>query len=318
MIGKRKRLAIPPRGFIGSELFERTFAGPARIVDSLTGVVGAHDRGGPVPGELARALARLIPTLLLQSFRHALVKARAAGRSDVVVERVLYEHVCEREPSGPLGALLQQRCRNRLVEQVEQPPLGQIEHGEQEVEVEVAADRRGGAQGRVSVVVEPLDPAPDDLADAPRQAQLGDLPRHLPASAVLLHDRTGLPQLTRELDGEERVARRLARDLPRQLGPVLAEGLPRQRFHQRQHIAGLEARERDALTDPVAVEVGQESGERMISREVGVAVGAHDHHSLRAAGRRGEVAQQRQGGHVRPLQVIENQQQRLLLGCPLQ
>ena len=146
-----QRLAKPPRRFIGSELLERTFARLARVVDGLRGTVRAGDGGGPVPGELTRALRGLLAALHLQGFRDALVESSATGRADFVVERVLDEHVGEGEVAGPLRALLKQRCRDRLFEQVEKPFLGEIEDGEEEVEVEVATDRRGGPEDSAGV-----------------------------------------------------------------------------------------------------------------------------------------------------------------------
>ena len=112
------------------------------------------------------------------------------------------------------------------LEQVEQPRLGELDHREQQIEVEVAADDRGGAQRRARVGAEALHTPPDHLAHALGQAQLGQVSHEPPAPAVLLHDRAGLRQVTQELTGEERVAGRLARDLPRERTPVLVQLVP--------------------------------------------------------------------------------------------
>ncbi len=55
---------------------------------------------------------------------------------------------------------------------------------------------------------------------------MSDVPHESPASAVLLHNRAGLCQVTQQLTGEERVAGRLARYLRRQRTPVLVSACP--------------------------------------------------------------------------------------------
>ena len=132
-----------------------------------------------------------------------------------------------------------------------------------------------------------------------------------------LHDRPGLRQVTQQLAGEERVAGRLARDLRGERTPVLIELVPGRSFHQREHILGVKAGELDSLHALLAVKVGQQRRQRMIAREIGVTVGPHHHHRHRGA-RRDDVAQQRQRRRIGPVQVIEDQQQRLLLARSFQ
>ena len=133
------------------------------------------DRGGPMAGELTEPLAGLIAALLLERFCDPLVQPGATGTPEILIQRVLDERMGEREALGSLGALLQQRRRDRLIEQVEQPRLGKLEHREQQIEIEVTADDRGGAERRAGVRTQALHPPPDHLADALRQAQLGQV-----------------------------------------------------------------------------------------------------------------------------------------------
>ena len=92
------------------------------------GRAGADDGFGPVAGELTQPLARLISALLLERFGHTLVKPRAAGTPEILIERVLDKCVGEREAIGSPSAFLQQRRRNTIIEQIEQLPLGQISY----------------------------------------------------------------------------------------------------------------------------------------------------------------------------------------------
>jgi hypothetical protein len=85
---------------------------------------------------------------------------------------MLDQRVGEGEAPRPLAALPQERRRNRLIEQVEEASLGQVNSRVQQIEVEVAADDRGGAEHRAGVGPEALNPPSDHLAHALRQAQL--------------------------------------------------------------------------------------------------------------------------------------------------
>ena len=73
-----ERLAIPARRLIRGELLKRALGGSPGVVDRLGGV-GAHDRGGPVAGELTEPLAGLIPALLLQRLGDPLGEAGRGG-----------------------------------------------------------------------------------------------------------------------------------------------------------------------------------------------------------------------------------------------
>ena len=143
-------------------------------------------------GELTEALTGLIPALLLQCLCNPHVKPRAAGAPEILIEGVLDEPMGEREAPGLCSALLQKRCRDRFIEQVEQARIGKLEHGEQQIELEVSADDRGGAERRAGIRPQALHAPPDDLANALGQAQVGQVSHQAPAPAVLSHDRAGL------------------------------------------------------------------------------------------------------------------------------
>ena len=167
-----ERLSIPARGLAWRELLERALGGSLGIVQGLGRVVDAHDRCRPMARELPEPLTGLVSALLLEPFRDSLVQSRPAGGAKALIERVLDQRVGEGEAPGPLGALPQERRRNRLIEQVEEPSLGQVDGREQKIEVEVAADDRGGAERRAGVGAQALNPPSDHLAHALGQAQL--------------------------------------------------------------------------------------------------------------------------------------------------
>ena len=91
--------------------------------------------------------------------------------------------------------------------------------------------------------------------------------------------------MTQQLTREERVAGRLTRDLRRERTAILVQLMPGRRLHQRQHILGLKAGELQALDALLAVKVGQQRRQRMITREIRITVGPHHHHPHRRARR---------------------------------
>ncbi len=174
-------------------------------------------------GELAQPLAGIIPALLLERLRDPLVQQRATGTPEILIQAVLDERMGEREAPRALGALPQQRRRNRLVQQVEQARLGQLEDRVQQLEVEIATDHRGGAERHAGVCAQTVDAPAGHLAHALGQTQLGQVADQAPAPVLLLHDRPGLGQVTKQLDREERVARGLTGYLRGERAPVLVE-----------------------------------------------------------------------------------------------
>ena len=142
----------------------------------------------------------------------------------------------------PVAALLKQRCRNRLVEKVEQPPFGEIHRCQQQIEVEVAPDHGGGAQSRTSVCAKTLHTPPDHLAHALGHAQIGEVSDEAPAPVLQLHDRPRLGEVAQHLTGEEWVARRLARYLRSEHTPVLVQLVPCRRLHQGHQVLGAQGR----------------------------------------------------------------------------
>ncbi len=96
LLVKFERLPVPARRLIWGELLKRPLCREACVVDRLT-PVGADHRRSPVAGELAEALAGLIATLLLERFAHPLVQSSPARASQILIQRVLHQSMCEAE-----------------------------------------------------------------------------------------------------------------------------------------------------------------------------------------------------------------------------
>ena len=124
LVVELERLAIPARSLAWRELLEGALGGSLCIVHRLGRVVAAHDRCRPMARELPEPLTGLVSALLLEPFCDSLVQSRPAGGAKALIESVLDQRVGEGEAPGPLGALPQERRRNRLIEQVEEPSLG--------------------------------------------------------------------------------------------------------------------------------------------------------------------------------------------------
>jgi hypothetical protein len=67
------------------------------------------------------------------------------------------------------------------------------------------------------------------------------------------------------------------------------------------------------VRERVARQLGQQRAQRVTAVQLVGAVGAHDQHPLLAE-RAGEEAHEPAGGAVRPVQVLDDEQQRLLRG----
>ena len=91
--------------------------------------------------------------------------------------------------------------------------------------------------------------------------------------------------------------------------PTSAGGrlVPGVRGDQRADAALVQAVERDALEQPVAAQVGEQLGERVVGADLGLAVGADDQ-QRRLVRRPHHVPQQVQRRAVGPVQVVEDEQ----------
>ena len=195
----------------------------------------------------------------------------------------------ERVAPGRAGDLHQDARAHGRVEQIEQVVLGHVDDPLEQAQVEVAADQRGHPQHGAAVAREPRDPAHDHVAQ--------------PGA----HAHPGLVAVADELLDEERVAVRLLAQLA---------GGVRRRAGELGHLGGVEAAQRDPRERPVALEVGEDLGQRVVLVELGVAVGAEQQRGAEAR-RAHEVAAEQQRGAVGPVQVVDDRQHRAAAGQAL-
>jgi hypothetical protein len=262
-----------------------------------------------VPRELGHPAAGPVAAQLFQRLGDAAVQTGAARRAQRVVQRVVDQVVRERERACLLGALEHQRRLDRPVQHVDEPVLVRVHDAHEQLEVEVAADDGGARQHVPAVLAEALDPPVDDLAHALRQAQRVELADELPAAVRRPHDRTRLREVAQDLAHEERVAVGLSRDLARERQPRRVQLVTGRVLHQRDDRGLAQTAQGQPPDALLAAQVGEDIHERVIARDVAVAVGRHD--EQRDAVRLGDhVAQQRERRPVGPLQVVEEQDER--------
>ena len=157
-----------------------------------------------------------------------------------------------------------------------------------QVQGELAAHHRGRGQCLVRLDREPGKPAAHGFPDALWQGA------RVPVSAALVH-------MTQGLDEEERVA---SGDRCQRAGQlfVVVSGLG----HIRADVVHIEAVEGNAVGAAVTVEVGEHRRQRVGAIEVRTAVGADDLHAS-VLSEAQKVAEQKQSGLGRPVQVVEYQ-----------
>ena len=120
-----------------------------------------------------------------------------------------------------------------------------------------------------------------------------------------------------DLTDEERVAVGLAADLlGESVAPVL-QFVAQHRPHQRRDLLPAQAPQPDPLDAALAPQVAEQLVEGVAAGQFGLAVGA-ENQELALRGRADEVLEQRQGLGVRPLEVVEDDDDSLFAGGLLQ
>ena len=192
------------------------------------------------------------------------------------------------EPVATAGLLDDDARLARLVERVDEViadhPLDQLER-------KPAADHRGRRKGLVGLRRKPRKSAAHGFPNTLRQGA------RVPTAATFV-------DVAQRLDEEERIATRDRRQRPGEFFVVVA-GLG----EVCSHVDLVEAAQLKAGGGAVAVKVGEHRRQRVGAVEVGAAVRADDLHASVLAEAQ-EMAQQKQRGLGRPVQVVENQDDR--------
>jgi hypothetical protein len=206
-----------------------------------------------------------------------------------------------RDQSRPLG----------LVEGVEQVVPGLAGHPLDQVQLEHPAPHGGRDQRPLGGRRQPGQPLTDEHADAGRDVEV--LEAQVAADpALVVEEHARLGQVEADLLGEERVALALGVDAAHQGRRRL---LPGQAGHQRGDALLGQRPQGDPGHQALAHELVEDAGQRRRRLDLVVPEGADDQH--RHVGQvRGEILQQQQGRLVGPVQVLEDEQERAVLGGP--
>ena len=299
-----ERGLVLPRALLVGELGERAIGRAPRVRDRLAGVASVLGRLREVVGELRQVPLRLGAMEGLEDLADLAVETHPLRGPELLVERVAHERVREAVAPDRFGNLAHDARRDRLVEQLEQA-LGR--HGRERldrIEPEIAPERRGDGQNPVAVGRQAVETPPDHLAHALRDA---DLPARAPLrrlEAPLRHqevdhlaDEEGVP-LRLAIDGGDQVRRRRE---------------PRGHLDVAGDLALGETAQQEAARDRLARQVAERLEEGMLSAELDVAVRADDEEA-RAPHLAGEELEEQQRGRVRPVEVVEDEDEGLVGG----
>lgn len=230
-------------------------------------------------------------------------------RGDAVVERLADQRMGETDAFAARPGGHQMRRLRALGDRHE----GLVIHargGLPDREGYVVADHRRDREQRGGIVAQADQPILDDLLKEPRHRHLLgrlDLP-----SATLLVDHAFLFQRAQEFDKEERIA----------LGPTHEVGGEPRRLVVRQivaradkgiHRVGVEWAELDSLRRRFPHDEGDECGDGVGAAYVFGAIRREDQ-ERQGWEPAGDVAQQIEAGGIRPVQVIEEEDERSLAG----
>jgi hypothetical protein len=240
-----------------------------------------------------------------EGLAHAPVDLSPPGGEHPVVERLADERVGEAHRC-PVRQRSEQPGLLRPLHGVEQGLLGGARHRGPERQRHRLADDRAPLEQGAGRLPQPVHARVDDLLQRHGQADRRQIAEHPGLPVVPQHLR--ILQGAQELGGEEGVALR-----PRGEPGDEAGGVPgRQRIaalRQRPQRRRVQRAEREARGAGLALEEGQEPGERMAARQL---VGAIRGEQQERQG--GEVAcqgaQQVEGGGIGPVQVVEEDDER--------
>ncbi len=295
---------IVTRSLLVGELCQRTLAGASGVADGLVDVAAVLRGLREVIGHLGYVAFRSRAMEVLQHLADLPVQADALRRAHLVVERLADERVREAMPSDGLGDLGDDARADRFVEPFEELLGRRPGERREHVEAELATDRRRDAQHLVAGGGEPLQPSPDHLAHALRHGELGAGDLSLGAEAPFGH------QETHDLADEERIALGLAVHRRDELGRRCR---PRRHLDVARHVVLGEAAQGETASHGLAGQVAERLEQRMLAAELHVAIGA-DHEEPRRTHLARQELQQQERRLIGPLDVVQDEDQRLRAG----
>jgi hypothetical protein len=286
------------------EVLEGVVTGGLRPVERLLGQAGQ----GAVPGQLQYDVRVEGLPVLGQGTHRPLVHPGTGGRADLRVQRIGHEAVHEPHRPSHRSQIDQDPRRHGGIEGADHRRLRHVERLEQDVLRELRPEHRCCGQHREDVGAEGLHPAPDDLAEAGRHA----VGRHRRRRSVEASGCTNCPAqvhpVADQLRGVQGVPGRVVTQSPgdtAQLGIIYRIAGGDDEFGQ----PGLVQSGQLQMTDLAPVEVGERSPQLLGHLLPGVTAAHHDQ-DRRVGQRPDQVAEEEEGGRLRPLEVVEDEDQR--------
>ena len=235
----------------------------------------------------------------------------AARRAEFVVQRGAHQSVGECIALDFAADLGDQRGGLGFVDGVEDRVLRHLRDLLQQAEVKLAPDHRRKAQGLVRALGEPRQTSPDRLLHALGNPEVVAAGAQHPAVALAQH-RAGFGKVAQGLGDEQRAALGLLPDGARHGELRWIEVVAGRRGHEGDDAGLVEAAQREPLDPGLPAEVGEHRGERVGTRQLGVAIGDDDEEMHRHR-RAHDVLEQQQLRRACPLQIIEDEHDRAVL-----
>lgn len=261
-------------------------------------------------GQLGEPRVGVVPAQRLERLRDLSVQTRTTRDAESVVEGVTDERVGEGETTGRRRNLVDERSLDGLLEERQDAVLVVAEGRREKVEVEVLADDRSHAEGLGDIIPESGDAPADDLVDALGQVENRGVVGHPPAT-VLLVDTARLREVAEHLHRVEGVSVGLLMEGMRERDPLGVELVPGGCLHEVDEVDVVDPVQLDPFDTRLAIEARECIVQVQLRRHIVVPVRADDEHA-QALGRRDQMPEQQERRFVGPVQVVEDDDDRLV------
>ena len=270
--------------------------GAARVVDRLADIAQGCGLSEVVrqPDQVRRQIRRLHG---FDRLPDPLVEVKAAGEGQLGVQGFAEQRV--RKGVAPGNRLGRQRpCRHRFIEHGQQRCARLLAHPREQLQVEIAPDDGSDLERLGALRRKPIETPPDDVPHGWRHAN--------GVGRGVLETAFGR-QPADHFTNEERVAFGLPRDAGDHRRGRLA---PRDAFDQTPDVGLAQTDEQQSLGGGDARQLGERLRQRLPAPDRLVAVRAEDE-KTRVLHLAGQKLQKEERGRIRPMEIVEHEQQRL-------